>query len=828
MYLGEFKIGETVFIPADFHDPATGDILDPTSPVARMRDPSGTFSTLATPTKQDTTDGFFGTTVVTTGFTPGQYVVNFSGTVGTGIIQAVPKTFILRSLVAEGIPLAITGDLTAVKNTTSACASLGDAIKQTNANIVCQNLVGATADPANFDVSYSAVVPVGEAIEVYYREIGCAFSASSGLQTYSRDGGELGTYTNAGWVANAGFTAAIEADCYKFRIRPSAAAVPAGNLTLTFTRDGKEEMLTYAIPEVGIGEDYNILSSVHGNDIHHDRNTLAGPIANYTKIESVTDTDIADIAVANRTEMDANSVDLDAIQAAIAGIGSGTGSASNAVPTVSSNETNPLQGVTLVGTIVGGVANVWADDGTRQVVTNTSGNIDMVYKFVLGASQKATQVSLDGFFQVTAPAAGKTILARAYNFSPSVLGWQTRKIIDGQTSATDGVFDIKLLPEHTGFGANAGEVYIRFTSTGVANSSLNVDTLLGSVAGAIGDYADGAVWVDNDGQSGQVPFVNGTTGNPCPWSDAIVVAAAVGLERFRITNDQTITLDASAANYSLVGDHWYLEMGGQSINDGYIKGAAITGIGTATSHVNFEDCTIGAATIPPGNYYRCGLGEDSGTLTAGSNGEYVFIDCYSMVPGSGTPVFDFATNITATSGFNFRRWSGGSNITMDSFGTVSMEVVGGGGQTVVTGGGDYELRGTFRAATITSSAGTLAQVVGTMGNVTVNGTAGEVRVYGVATAITDNSAGAVTIVDGVKIVEVADSISTIASDSALLVKLVKNKKEIKKVGAVWYLIVYDDGETDVEILRKALKNSAGGNISDISAGAIAQELSTSV
>jgi len=65
-------------------------------------------------------------------------------------------------------------------------------------------------------------------------------------------------------------------------------------------------------------------------------------------------------------------------------------------------------------------------------------------------------------------------------------------------------------------------------------------------------------------------------------------------------------------------------------------------------------------------------------------------------------------------------------------------------------------------------------------------------------------------------------------DTALLIlKILKNKRVIKKNGAIWELIVYDDDNT-MPILQKILKDKLGNNITDLVAGTLAQELRSSV
>ena len=60
-----------------------------------------------------------------------------------------------------------------------------------------------------------------------------------------------------------------------------------------------------------------------------------------------------------------------------------------------------------------------------------------------------------------------------------------------------------------------------------------------------------------------------------------------------------------------------------------------------------------------------------------------------------------------------------------------------------------------------------------------------------------------------------------------LFKFIKNKKELLKIAAVWYLITYDDNSS-TEIMRKAIKDKDGNNISDLVAGELAQELKSTV
>lgn len=64
-------------------------------------------------------------------------------------------------------------------------------------------------------------------------------------------------------------------------------------------------------------------------------------------------------------------------------------------------------------------------------------------------------------------------------------------------------------------------------------------------------------------------------------------------------------------------------------------------------------------------------------------------------------------------------------------------------------------------------------------------------------------------------------------DAQFLLGCIKNKKYLSKENSTWYLIIKDHTET-TDIIKKALKDKDGNNISDIAAGALAQELVSSV
>lgn len=97
------KVGETFLIVAAFHDPTTGDEKDPTSPAAKYRTPSGTWTATSAPSKQDSQDGLYGVAVDTTGFAVGDYAYEIHGTVATGVVQRATGHFEVRNWTTDDI-----------------------------------------------------------------------------------------------------------------------------------------------------------------------------------------------------------------------------------------------------------------------------------------------------------------------------------------------------------------------------------------------------------------------------------------------------------------------------------------------------------------------------------------------------------------------------------------------------------------------------------------------------------------------------------------------------------------------------------------------------
>ena len=427
---------------------------------------------------------------------------------------------------------------------------------------------------------------------------------------------------------------------------------------------------------------------------------------------------------------------LDSIASAISAIGSGTGAALN-FAVVEDNASAPIKSVTAVGTQIGTYANTLADDGTTHQIASVGNAIDWVYGFSCGTARSASKFVCRGNMS----AIGDTVTVQAYNFD--TLSWVTRTTISG---AAKTLRDVPLLSGHTGTGTDEGKVYIRFLFAEGDAGTLVIDEayVQAQQSGSLVGYVDGIEVDTLTGTAGTAPYVNGTKDNPVlTWADALTLSALTAIKQFKIHGGSSITLTADSSNVEIIGSAYDLDLNGQIITNAHIIGARVVGIGINTSTAPvFEYCGMGAVTLGPSRLYQCGIGRASGAFTAGSAGQFVLVDCFSLVPGSGTPTLAF-NSLGGTTGINNRGWKGGATYTLDSTCTLSHEVVAGGGTTITTGGANCEVRGICRAVTLVLSASETVQFAGVTGPVTISGAAvaATVNLYGVHGVVTNTSTG---------------------------------------------------------------------------------------
>jgi hypothetical protein len=231
----------------------------------------------------------------------------------------------------------------------------------------------------------------------------------------------------------------------------------------------------------------------------------------------------------------------------------------------------------------------------------------------------------------------------------------------------------------------------------------NVTNSAGRKLRSLAEYQDAAVWIDTiNGSAGTTSYSNGTYILPVSTlADARTLALALPLFRFRIANGSSITLANGYTNYDFIGDRWLLSLGGQAITGCYVSGATVSGTATGTNPA-FDNCLLGAVTLPPSTINHTGL---AGTLTVGSAGVYYMDACYAAVSPS-QPVIDFGAAVGATT-VHLRHYAG--EIDLQNVKTGDILTFGGTGAVNIGAsctGGTVRMRGNIKL--VDSSGGAVA------------------------------------------------------------------------------------------------------------------------
>jgi hypothetical protein len=316
----------------------------------------------------------------------------------------------------------------------------------------------------------------------------------------------------------------------------------------------------------------------------------------YATGSGITAQDKTDIAAAVASESVITGIALDTgttLPAQIGNIGSATGGALN-FPATSDNTGGSIDpaSTTKVGTPTNTYSDTEASNGTTHTIAHDTNVIDWVYGFQIGGNRNGATLTIRGF----ANANNDDLNISAYDFVGSA--WEVIGTMEGGQSTSNITLTIPLLSKHSGSATELGNIYIRFNGTGLsASSDLNIDQILIEALNfnqSIG-YDKGAVHVDTlSGVAGQEAFVNGVADNPTSsWADAKVIAAAVGINHYHLTNGSEFTLDANSDNYEISGDEYTLHLNAQSINNTSIS-HALEVDGTFAGLPHILHCGIGA------------------------------------------------------------------------------------------------------------------------------------------------------------------------------------------------------------------------------------------
>jgi hypothetical protein len=356
----------------------------------------------------------------------------------------------------------------------------------------------------------------------------------------------------------------------------------------------------------------------------------------------------------------------------------------------------PASGGTLnTGTQTGDYTDTKALDLSYNVISPAAGVFSKDYNFNIGGTGVPVSVTFVGRL-FDPPSTTDSIVIQAYDWVG--LTWSQIGILDGVNSTVDSPKTMILFANHVGTGINSGEVNIRFLASGIAaDTDLYIDLLYCSysVVSSSTGYANGSIWIDTlNGVAGIVRNVNGTADNPSlTVIDALTLSGIVNLTRFQIASGSIIGLIADSIGFVGIGEQWFLNLNGFITTAATAIGAIVNGaVNDATVGGQFIDCRLQTCSISTSQIIRCAI-ED--VLTLLSAGTYIFDNCYSAVPGSGSPVMDY--NGVGVKAVNMRHYSGGIEIeNMKPGDLMSLE---GHGQLIVNAnctGGFIAIRGHFK------------------------------------------------------------------------------------------------------------------------------------
>ena len=335
-----------------------------------------------------------------------------------------------------------------------------------------------------------------------------------------------------------------------------------------------------------------------------------------------------------------------------------------------------IKGELFVGTITGGTfADVSAANGSTHDMDDDGNDINIAYGFNVGGSRQASEITIFADLNGNSD----EIKVKVYDHVGTT--FEDRGTLSGSGGSSFVALNLPLLSKHTGTGTALGDVFILFDTESTSPNTLSVDECLITAVGVnllIG-YPNGYE-IAAAGTSGTEFGVNGTAGNPCPFSDAVTMNAANALNLFTIQPAETVTLAGATEGVALQGAAWTLVLNGKSISASSITGAHVSGIGIGASESHFDHCHFGNVTLNPCDLQDCVL---EGTFTIGVAGDFKFEACKSGVAGVSTPVLDFGAGLGA-SNVTMQDYGGGVDIRNMGAGAGSYNMsLGGDGQLIV-------------------------------------------------------------------------------------------------------------------------------------------------
>ena len=217
------------------------------------------------------------------------------------------------------------------------------------------------------------------------------------------------------------------------------------------------------------------------------------------------------------------------------------------------------------------------------------------------------------------------------------------------------------LPTHVGEG------FYKLTLT-AAERQAEFTTVSMKDLTAIKEWEDqGLIVHTDDPYNGyiHVDILNGTAGTAYPngskiqpvnnLADAKALADANGISAYHVHGE--ITLDANHKDWKFYAGtvDAQVNIGGFDVKNSQFFDVTISG--TQLNAILAKDCTVEDLIDMEGRFEHCRIKGDNKIK---NNADVVWVDCYSGVPGLGSPVLDMASGGTAT--ISVRRQSGGITV----------------------------------------------------------------------------------------------------------------------------------------------------------------------
>lgn len=176
----------------------------------------------------------------------------------------------------------------------------------------------------------------------------------------------------------------------------------------------------------------------------------------------------------------------------------------------------------------------------------------------------------------------------------------------------------------------------------------------------------GGIWIDSSvGNTNTVPGIDGLQSNPVSTLTAArTLADAIGIKKYFIVNDSTLTLTATHLNWVFegIGLRNQLSLGSQNVNDSHFFNIVLSGTQGGTQKIQTHTCYLNGITNLNVIAEFCWLTSDNTLAVSIMN---IFDHCSSNVPGASTPGLVFQAGTTS---IGFRHYSGGlevKNMTSD-------------------------------------------------------------------------------------------------------------------------------------------------------------------